>query len=60
MPYHGHWHQEDPDIGDQVRDVGEVGEGDHSQAFPGYRGIPVRRQWPTSQEQSDGDADAPR
>lgn len=34
LPYHGDGHQEDPDIRYEVRDVGEVGECDHCQAFP--------------------------
>jgi len=60
VPYHWDWHQEDPDVGDQVRDVGEVRKCDHLETFPGHIRIPVGVERATRQKQSDGYANAPR
>lgn len=59
MPYHRHWHQEDPDIGDQVRNVGEICKGDHRQTIAFYCNVPICFQWPASKKQRDSNADAP-
>jgi hypothetical protein len=59
VPYHGHWHQKDPDVGDEVGDVGEVGEGHHGQAFACDRDVPIGIEGATGKEQCDGDANAP-
>jgi hypothetical protein len=59
VPYHRNRHQEDPDIGDQVRNVGEVREGDHRQTIAFYCDVPICFQWPASKKQRDSNADAP-
>lgn len=41
VPDHGHRHEEDPYVRDQVRDIGEVCESDHCQACPSHTDVPV-------------------
>jgi hypothetical protein len=59
VPYHRHWHKEDPDIGDQIRDVGKVRERDHGKAITLDFDVPVRIQWSAGKEQCDCYANAP-
>jgi hypothetical protein len=59
VPYHGHGHQEDPYVGYEVGDVGEVGEGHHGQTFPRDIRVPVCGQRAAGEEQRDGYTDAP-
>lgn len=59
VPDHGNGQQEDPDVGDEVGDVGEVGEGDHLEALAGHAGVPVGGQRAAGEQQGDGDANAP-
>lgn len=59
MPDHGYRHQEDPYVGDQVGDVGEVGKRDDSQTGAVHSTIPISPERPAEQEQCDSDTNSP-
>ena len=59
MPDHRHGHQEDPDVGDQVGDVGEIHKVDHDQAFASNTCIPICSQRSAGKEEGNCNANAP-
>ena len=58
-PDHGYWHKEDPNIRDQVGDVGEICECDNRQAGALDGAVPVGPERPADQEQGDCNPDSP-
>lgn len=60
MTYHWDWHKENPDIGDEVENVGKVGERRDVQAFSRDSQIPICLQRPTYEAEGHRNANAPR
>ena len=58
-PDHGERKAEDPEIGNQVRDVGEVAHGDQIETFAGYGGIPELCYGSAFKGQDNGDGQNP-
>lgn len=59
MPDHRNWHQENPNVGDHVRDVCEIGEMDQVEAVAFDRRIPESFDGPASETQRDCYTDSP-
>jgi hypothetical protein len=59
VPYHRHWHEKDPDVGDQIGYVGEVRECEHGEALSVHQDIPVCCERSTGEEQRDRNTNAP-